>query len=211
MEVPSINQLIQKSIKKDNYAKIVELLPDFKKEKNQKITTIILTLLASIILAVFAVGPTLSTIVKLQKELDDDKFIQQKLQEKINNLSILQQKYTSIQNDLPFVFNAIPKSSQIPLLIAQLQGLANETNVKIINFQTFPVGVSDTVVLSKKFSSFDYEVTVGGDYQSMLNFLDKISKFSRILTINGILISKNVGINTSTLQLTVKGSAYFKK
>jgi Tfp pilus assembly protein PilO len=187
------------------------LLPDFKKEKNQKITTIILTLLASIILAVFAVGPTLSTIVKLQKELDDDKFIQQKLQEKINNLSILQQKYTSIQNDLPFVFNAIPKSSQIPLLIAQLQGLANETNVKIINFQTFPVGVSDTVVLSKKFSSFDYEVTVGGDYQSMLNFLDKISKFSRILTINGILISKNVGINTSTLQLTVKGSAYFKK
>lgn len=211
MQIPSISVLIQKNLKKDKYAKYIELLPDFKKEKTQKFTTIILTLSASIILGIFAVSPTLSTIVSLQKQLDDDKFVEQKLQEKINNLSILQQKYASLQNDLPLVFNAIPKSSQIPLLVAQLQGLASETNVKIVNFQTFPIGVSDSVISSKRFSSFDYSISLSGDYQSLINFLDKISKFQRIITVNNISLAKSVGASTSFLQLSVKGSGYFKK
>lgn len=210
MQIPSISVLIQKNLKKDKYTKLIELLPDFKKERTQKYTTIILTLSASIILGIFAVSPTLSTIVNLQKQLDDDKFVEQKLQEKINNLSILQQKYASIQSDLPLIFNAIPKSSQIPLFLAQLQGLANETNIKIINFQTYPVGLSDSIISDKRFSSFDYSISVSGDYQSLLNFLDKISKFSRIVTLSNISMAKTVDANTSTLQLSVKGSAYFK-
>lgn len=206
----SISSIIEKGLKKDKYARLMEIIPDFKKEKAQKYTTIIFTLAASIILGVFAVSPTLSTIVKLQKQLDDDKFVEQKLQEKINNLSILQQKYASVQNDLPVVYNAIPKTSQVPQLLAQLQGLATETNVKIVNFQTFPVGVSDILVSGKKFSSYDFSASIQGDYQSMLNFLDKTSNFQRIVTINNISIAKTVGI-TSVLQVAIKGSAYFQK
>lgn len=209
MKFLGFSDLILKNIKRDRYAKFLELMPNFKKEKAQKYTTIILTLSASIILGIFAVSPTLSTIVKLQKQLDDDKFVEQKLQEKINNLSILQQKYSALEDDLPIVYDAIPKSSQIPLLLAQLQGLANESNVKIVNFQTFPIGVSKDNILNKRFSSFDYNIVIQGDYQSMIGLLDRLVDFQRILTINNISIGKSSG-NTQSLQLSVKGSAYFK-
>lgn len=206
----AISQLIQKNFKKDRYTRFFELMPDFNKEKTQKYVTIILTLTASIILGIFAVSPTISTIVTLQKQLDDDKFIDQKLQEKINNLSILQQKYAGIQNDLPVILDAVPKTSQIPLLVAQIQGLTNETNVTIVSFQTFPIGVSNDNNLNKRYSSYDFAVIVQGDYHALLNFLDKLSNFQRIVTLNDLSITKTVEQNTSFLRLSIKGSAYFK-
>ncbi len=83
MQLPAISTIIIKKLKKDQYAKYLELLPDFKSEKAQKYTTIILSLSASIILGIFAVSPTISTIANLQRQLEDDKFVEQKLQEKI--------------------------------------------------------------------------------------------------------------------------------
>ncbi|MGA2968093.1 MAG: hypothetical protein ABSD69_02925, partial [Candidatus Levyibacteriota bacterium] len=56
-----------KGIKKDQYEKYLELIPDIKREKAQKYITIVLTLTTAIILGVFAINPTLSTIANLQK------------------------------------------------------------------------------------------------------------------------------------------------
>lgn len=211
MQIPTISNLILKNIKKDQYSKYLSLAPDFKNEKTQKFTTAILTISASIILAIFAVSPTLSTIAGLQKQLNDSKFVEQKLQQKINDLSTLQQKYQSLQNDLPVVYEAVPTSSQLPLLLADMLGAGSDSSVTIINFQTFQVEISRTAIQNKKYSSFDFTVTAQGDYQNLLTFLDKIVNFQRLITINQISIAKTTGINVTSLQVTVKGTAYFKE
>lgn len=211
MQLPGLSNLILKNLKKDEYHKYLELMPDFKQEKTQKYITIALTLIASIILGIFALGPTLSTIASLQKQLEDDKFVEQKLREKINNLSVLQQKYASLEKDLPVINDALPKTSQIPLLTAQVQAIANESNVRITNYQTFEAEVSHQAVSTKKFASYNFTVTTQGTYQDMKIFLDKIVNFQRIVAIDSITITKVTGLNTTDLKLTVKGIAYFKE
>lgn len=211
MQMPGLSNLILKNLKKDEYHKYLELMPDFKQEKTQKYITIALTLIASIILGIFALGPTLSTIASLQKQLEDDKFVEQKLREKINNLSVLQQKYASLEKDLPVINDALPKTSQIPLLTAQVQAIANESNVRITNYQTFEAEVSHQAVSTKKFASYNFTVTTQGTYQDMKIFLDKIVNFQRIVAIDSITITKVTGLNTTDLKLTVKGIAYFKE
>lgn len=211
MQLPALSNIILKNLKKDEYHKYLELMPDFKQEKTQKYITIALTLLASIILAVFALGPTLSTIASLQKQLEDDKFVEQKLREKINNLSVLQQKYSAIEPDLPTIYDALPKTSHIPLLTAQIQAVANETGVKVSNYQTFQAEVSHAAVSTKKFATYNFSITVQGTYQNMSSFMDRLVSFQRIVTIESVSVTKVTALNTTDLKLIIKGLAYFKE
>src|SRR5687767_10764921 len=83
-------------------------------EKTKNLSAIILTFLALSFFGLFAINPTISTIVQLKKEIADNQEVNQKLEEKITNLSTLQQKYNLLQNDIPFIFSAIPQNPQGP-------------------------------------------------------------------------------------------------
>src|SRR3990167_9706363 len=130
----TISKLFNK-VNKDKYSKYLELMPDFKKQKTQKFTTVVLTLLAIMILAIFAINPTLSTIANLQKQLEDANFVVERLDQKINNLSVLQTKYETLKNDLPIIYASIPKTEEAARLTGQLQALATENNLAIASIQ----------------------------------------------------------------------------
>lgn len=200
-----ISKLFNK-VNKDKYDKYLELIPDFKKEKTQKFTTVVLTIIAMIILAIFAINPTLSTIANLQKQLEDAKFVTTKLEEKINNLSILQTKYNSIQTDLPVIYEAIPKSSQVPKFTGQIQSIAQGLSLNIISFQVSEIATSQ----DKKFSYYIFNINVQGDYQNMIDFLDQLISMQRITDISSINMSQSTGIKKS-LQLNLQGKAFFKQ
>ena len=194
-----------KGIKKEQYEKYLELIPDFKREKAQKYITIVLTLITSIILGLFAINPTFSTIANLQKQIDDGNFVQQKLQQKMNNLSVLQQKYNNIQPDLSVVTDAVPMTTQIPLFVAEAQSIAKDTSLTLTSFQTAEVNLSKEA--AKKYSSFDFTVTATGSYQNMIDFLGKIADFQRVVALKDIILSTQNG----TLALSLKGTVFFKQ
>jgi len=212
MRFPRIEDIIKAS-SKEEYAKYLAFMPDLKQERTKKFTTIVLTLAASIILGLFAVNPTLSTIANLQKQIDDNKFVDEQLQKKINDLSILQQKYTNVQNDLPVIHAAIPTSSQIPPLVAEIQTIAEGSNLKLTSFQTFEVDLSKSAGINKKYSSFDFGFSGEGSYSEITNFMDKLVTFQRIITIDNASISKlnDISNTSGALQLSVKGTALFKQ
>jgi len=209
MQLPQIKNLIG-GIKKDEFTKYLVLIPSYKAEKTQKFTTIFLTLAASIILGVFAINPTLSTIGNLQKQIDDDKFVESKLEEKINNLSILQQKYIPIQEDLPIIYNAIPKTTEMSLLIGQLQSLAKNSNIKIDTIQTFEIDNLNSPDLYGDYSSFDFEISAQGSYQDIKTFISNLIDFQRVITLGNISLSKAKDINSAGLILNIMGTAYLK-
>jgi Tfp pilus assembly protein PilO len=194
-----------KGIKKEQYEKYLELIPDLKREKAQKYITIVLTLVTSIVLGLFAINPTFSTIANLQKQIDDNNFVQQKLQQKINNLAILQQKYTNIQPDLPIVNDAVPIATQIPLFVAEVQAVAKNTSLTLASFQTSEVNLSGSS--AEKYSSFDFTLTATGTYQNMTDFLSRITNFQRAVALKDIILSTKNG----ALQLSLKGTVFFKK
>lgn len=193
-----------KGIKKEQYEKYLELIPDLKKEKAQKYITIVLTLTTAIILGLFAINPTFSTIANLQKQIDDNNFVQQKLQQKINNLATLQEKYSSLQPDLSIVYDAIPKTTMVPIFIAEVQSIAKNSSLTITSLQTSEVKLSNQTPDN---SSFDFTITANGTYQNMVKFLDTISHFQRIVAIKDISISTQ----SNALMLSFQGTAYFKQ
>jgi len=158
-----------KGVKKEQYEKYLELIPDLKREKAQKYITIVLTLVTAIVLGLFAINPTFSTIANLQKQINDNTFVQQKLQQKINNLSILQQKYSAIQSELSVVNDAVPTTTQIPPFAAEIQSITKDSSLAITSFQTSQVNLSVPPV--GKYASFDFSVTADGTYQNIINFL----------------------------------------
>jgi Tfp pilus assembly protein PilO len=194
-----------KGIKKEQYEKYLELIPDLKQEKAQKYITIVLTLATAIILGLLAINPTFSTIANLRKQIDDNNFVEQKLQLKINNLSILQQKYNTIQADLPIVNDAVPTTTQIPLFIATVQSIAKDSSLTLTSLQTSEVSLSESPALEQ--SSFDFTLTATGAYDNMLNLLSRITNFQRAVALKNIILSTRNG----TLQLSLKGTVFFKQ
>lgn len=202
-----INRNLFKDIKKNKY---FQLLPDFKEDKVQKVTTLALTLVALSFFGLFAINPTLSTIAKLEKELSDNKFVDQKLQTKINNLSLLQQKYASIQQDLPYVYSSVPKNPEAPLLIAQIQTLAKTNNLKILSFQTFQAEMEKSPANLKKYSNFLFNLSAEGTYPDMNRFIASLNSMQRIIILDMLSISKKSN-EASLLKLNLKGTTLFKK
>src|ERR1035437_8198896 len=194
-----------KGIKKEQYEKYLELIPDLKKEKAQKYITIVLTLATAIILGLFAINPTFSTIANLQKQIDDNNFVQQKLQQKINDLASLQQKYNNLQADLPVIYDGVPKTTEIPLFVAEIQSISKDSSLTITSIQVSEVNLSSQT--TKNNGSFDFTITANGTYENLINFLSKISHFQRVVALRNIILSTENG----ALGLSFKGTVFFKE
>lgn len=200
-----LNNLFNK-LNKEKYDKYLELVPDFKKEKTQKFTTIVLTLVAVIILSIFAINPTLSTIANLRKQVEDAKFVKERLDQKINNLSLLQTKYNSIQTDLPVIYEAIPQKSEAPKFTGQIQSIAQKSNLSITNFQATEI----TPFSKNLFSYYLFSMSAKGDYQNIMNFLNQLISMQRIITVSNIDINQ-ITTESTQLQVNMRGQVFFKK
>lgn len=204
--MPEKNTVLE-NIYKNKYFKVSAFL---KQEKAQNIIAIVLTLIALSFFGLFAISPTLSTIVNLRKQLDDDKLVDERLEKKITNLSLLQQKYALLQDGLGVVFSAIPQNPSAPFLLGQMQNIAKESDVKINRLQSYEVELNKKDEGIEKYSSFGYFVEVEGTFQNLLNFMNYLSGFERIVDIDTISLGKS-NKEDGGLILGIKGTTYFKK
>ncbi|MBI2031516.1 MAG: type 4a pilus biogenesis protein PilO [Candidatus Levybacteria bacterium] len=200
---------IKETFKNIKISKYFELLPDFKNENAQKFTSLVLTIVALSFLGLFAVGPTLSTIARLNKELADNKRTDQELQQKISNLSILQQKYNSLLGDLPVILSSIPSNSEVPLFLAQIQSLARSSGIEITSLQSFQIEAVSPKNTNKKYSSYSFTFSANGSYENISKFISSLLTMQRIVLIDNLSISKSN--QTGLLQTTLRGVVYFKE
>lgn len=126
------------------YREYLKLLPNIQQENTRIITTLILTFFAMSFFGIFAINPTLSTIITLRKQLADSELVHEKLKAKIAALSTLHQQYATLQADLPTVMEAIPQYPDPPALAAQVLGLAKQRNIKILSMTTSEVQLKNT-------------------------------------------------------------------
>jgi hypothetical protein len=97
----------------------------YKKREDIKVYSgLILSLLTISFFGFFAIKPTLSTIASLVKEIKDKREVNQKLQEKINALTLA-------QGELLQVSEALTPKPNLALFINQLEVLAKKNNLKI--------------------------------------------------------------------------------
>lgn len=194
-----------KNLPKKTY---LELVPRLKEEKTQAFTTVTLTFITLMLFGFFAINPTLSTIVKLQKELSDSRFVNKSLEEKITHLSLLQQKYNALERDIPIIINAVPKMPSAPLFVGQIQSLATSHNVTITNLQTLEVEFA--LARKSEQRSFGFTIEVQGSYEALSQFLSSLVNFERIVTVDTFSITRTSDQN-AVPKLSLRGKTYFKE
>lgn len=201
---------MQKSPFSDFYSKTYyQALPYFKQERTQRFTLLILTLIALSVFIVFAITPTIGTIINLQKQLEDEKVVDAKLTEKLRNLSILQQKFVDLQPDMPTILEAIPENPQAPLFVAQVNALAQKNGVTLTRLQVFQVALVKTNEGIQRYSSYEFALEAEGTYDTISSFSSSLMQFQRIITTNTISLS-SVPSSPGTVRLVIRGQAYFK-
>jgi len=205
------NQIDQKEqktkiqdIHRRKYFAAITLLPELQQQRAKEYFQIIITFAALIVAIVFAIEPTLTTIVQLNKEVSDAKQVNSALQTKITALSQLNIQYNQLQPILPQIYTAIPQTEEAQSLAMQIQALAFEHNVvaTALTIQADPIAGAS---LGTKDISFT--LTVTGAYADLRAFLQDSIDFQRIILPTSITMSNQLG-NTS-LSLLMSGKAYF--
>lgn len=187
-------------------------LPYLNQERSQKFFGIVLTLFALSFFGFFAINPTVSTILKLQKELSDSEFVLSQLDSKIKNLSKLREEYVSLQNDLPTVTNAITTQPDVHLLFAQIQSIAKTSNVTIKKLQNFQVEVlKNDREKEKKYYTYSFSIAGNGSFVSISNFVSTITSMQRIVDVDVFSINNIAGENSQSLGFNIQGTAFFKQ
>lgn len=191
------------------YKEQLKLLPKLKDEKTQLYVMIGFTLAALIIFGIFAINPTLSTIVELKRQLADLQFVSEKLIIKTQNLSTLQQKYQSLSGNLPLIMGALPKNPEIPKFAAEINRMISNSNLKVRSLRTGGVEITpDKILKDRKESSFVFSLEAEGSYEDMLDFVSKVTKMDRLVSVE--LVSMVKDDKNNSLIFNLRGREYFK-
>src|SRR5690606_12620876 len=112
------------NLPKNTYLDYIKFFPITQSKQAKTYTTLILTLIAVIGFSVFAISPTINTILELRRQLEDSRFANAALEEKIAALGSLQAQYTGFGEKLDRINGTIPTQPEVPVLFAKLQTLA---------------------------------------------------------------------------------------
>lgn len=189
--------------------KYLPTLPYLTPERSKKFFGIILTLCALSFFGLFAIKPTVSTILKLQKELADSQFVFNQLEIKIKNLTELRKQYFNLQADIPIVTSAITIQPDAHLLFAQIQSIAQTSNIAIKKLQNSEVEIfKNNKNVNENYSSYSFTVAGSGSFENILKFVQTLTDMERTINIDTFSIS--AAQENESLGFDIQGIAFFK-
>ncbi len=172
---------------------------------------IVFTLLTVAILTLFAIKPTIETILVLQKKLADSNDVLQKVTQKANNLSQGKKNYDNMNQDIKIkISTAIPDSINLKSVIQNLEQIAkaHEASVSALQIQPFIVN-TQTVNKVKVLDEISFTFNTEGAYKNLIAILQDLKTSSRLISISSISLSKtNDG---TSLIMSLSGKAYYLK
>lgn len=189
------------------YREYLKLLPNVEHDHTHLFIMLALTFFALSFFGIFAINPTLTTIADLKKQVADNKQADADLTTKLANLSNLQQQYNVMAEDLDRIYAAVPKTADVPLLSAQIEGLAKKHKLTVTNFRVGEVQLVSTKKTGKT-NSYVFTMQATGNYNDMLAFSNELANITRLVTIESMEIGRDS--KTNAIVLTIRARQYFK-
>lgn len=172
----------------------------------------IFSLIAMIVLLLFAIRPTISTVVELQKSIEDNKKVLATLTTKAQNLT---EGKRNLDNMNPVIIqkinSSLPDKPNITILIASLNQ-ASGSVASISALQIQPITLINNASLEQKnkttIGEINFSYNIQGSYQNLLTTLYNLNKAGRLINIDSINLSKQTQGVTS---LSINGKSYYLK
>jgi Tfp pilus assembly protein PilO len=203
---------MQNNLNNTNKNRYSPLFPYLKQERNQKFFGAILTLCALSFFGFFAIKPTISTILKLQKEIDDSQYVLSQLENKIRNLSSLRKQYFSLQEDLPIVMRAITVQPDAQIFLAQIQAIAKDSNIVIKSLQNLEVEIErNDNTPGKDYYSYAFSVSGKGTFENISKFTKTLTNMERVVNIDNISINNTGNQDSDSSEFNIQGITFFKR
>lgn len=196
------------SLTKKRYLGYMKLFPVMQQEKTKKYGIVILTMATIIFFAIFAINPTLTTIAQLHRKLSDAQLVHTSLLEKITNLGILQNKYSTILPAYNQIIASVPESPQATRFLGQIQTIAKNSGMQLRSLKTETFLL--TPVSSQTTNFITFSATCNGNYEQIMNFLTTVTSFERIVTLDILSVNKSE-ILSKNIEISIQGSMYFAK
>lgn len=169
----------------------------------------ILTLMSVTVFIIFAIKPTIETILLLQKDLVVQKETLEKVTQKSEDLLAARQNYQNIDESTKIrIQTAIPNHPAIRDLIESLEDSTKITEASISALQFQPIELNPATSQNEpKLSEIKFTYNVEGSYQALLTILDNIKVSPRIISLDTLIFSKIE--EGSTLLMSVSGRAFY--
>lgn len=174
-----------------------------------------LSIFTIIIFAIFAIKPTILTVIELNNEIKSKTALVQELNTKIKNLQTAGQILQTNASDLLYLEQALPDTAKPDNLVKQFEVLALESNVKIVGISSSDViinGMSndkkksgDQNSIALNADELAFSISISGGYQSLINYLTKLESLRRPLKIDSIAINSTNTDNGKVISLLING------
>ena len=160
----------------------------------------ILTVFTVVGFTIFAILPTFKTIASLKREIEDAKTVEAKLQQKIHSLTQAEDLYAQAAANVSVLNQALPAEPEFERLAWQLQWLAGQDGVTIIN-GSFSEFQTDFIPVS---------LGIRGSYLAIKAFVADLNRLDRLIAVEEITISsKNVRQSGEGLTANLKLKAFY--
>lgn len=173
--------------------------------------SLILTIMALSIFTIFALKPTIETILVLQKKLADQNEILAAINKKSQNLSLGSSNYKALlaEGQIEKINSALPFSPAVGELTKVLENAAKvpQASISAIQFQPFTIEPSSKKP-SLTLSEIPFTYNIEGSYQSLLTILNNLKNSARVISIDNLTFNKVEG---GGLLLSITGRAYYFK
>lgn len=198
----------------DRYSRFYTFIkPMVKNQAVRDYGPLVFSLLTSAIFAFFAIKPTLSTIVSLQKTLDEQKTTLTQIDQKTNDLTLARKNIQNIPSDTLVNLNTmIPPSSDLPFIIDNLNYLAqvNQATISGLQFQPIELSNPSASVSAKEplLSQVDFTLNTQGSYENLTKLLNNLGKSARLIDIQSVTFTKP---EEGPLLMSITARAYYLK
>lgn len=175
-------------------------------------STLIFSLITIFIFSFYAIRPTVTTILSLQKSITEQQDILSKVKEKVSQLSQGKTNYEDIDPQVKVKLeNLVPDNPALGQLINSLNYAASQAEASISGIQVQEVeltGKSLETVRNPALTPIEFTLNSQGTYTNLMRLLTTLKRSSRLVSITSINFVQPPDAN---LMMSIHGQAYYLK
>ncbi len=188
------------------YIKPIAKLPIVKTYGSTIFTLVIIT-----IFILFAIKPTVETILVLQKKLIETTQVLDKVNKKANDLSAGKQNYDNLDTEIKNkISQAIPDNVELKSITLTLEQKArlHEASISALQIQPIIIETKSQNTLGET-AEVDFTFNIEGSYQNLIATLQDLKISNRLISINTLSLTR-VSEGTGLI-MSITGKAYYIK
>ncbi|TSC87558.1 MAG: Uncharacterized protein G01um10147_536 [Microgenomates group bacterium Gr01-1014_7] len=171
----------------------------------------IFTLVIMVIFIIYAIKPTVETILVLQKKLANSTQVLEKVNQKAENLSKGKQNYDNLDPNIKIrISSAIPDTAELKSVIQTLEQTAKkyEASISALQIQPLTIAAKEEDKVSN-LAEISFIFNVEGEYAKLISILQDLKSSGRLISIDNLSLSKLS--EGGGLVMSLSGKAYYLK